>query len=313
MIGRFVKSDRNPILPAVPGTWMESQTANPDLLLVGDTYHLYFRGQQGGHDRIGVATIPREQFDGATWNLRMQPILDVGAPGDWDEQHVLDPATVLVNGVIHLYYSAVSKQCHRSICLATSTDGIHFEKFPGNPVVIGGGPEVVWREGRFHLYYWKAVPGTTGFQLHLSVSKDGYAFQEYQAAPVLSVGAQGEWDSYTVETPRIFEEGGRYCMFYCGSDRFSDYPAHAGLATSTDLVHWQKDARNPLFSRGHEGDWDEGAIWFTTVEKIGDRYYLWYEGYGGGDSRNKEYGSYLLGGKSQIGLAISKEDRSLSA
>jgi predicted GH43/DUF377 family glycosyl hydrolase len=121
---------------------------------------------------------------------------------------------------------------------------------------------------------------------------------------VLAVGAKGEWDSHTVETPRIFEENGRYHMFYCGSDRYSDYPAHAGLATSTDLVRWRKFEGNPVFSRGEAGAWDEGAIWFTTVEKIGGRYYLWYEGYGGGDSRTKEYGSYLQGAKSQIGLAI---------
>ena len=92
-------------------------------------------------------------------------------------------------------------------------------------------------------------------------------------------------------------------MFYCGSDRFSDYPAHAGYATSTDLIHWHKHPQ-PVFSRGPEHSWDEGAIWFTTVEKIRDKYYLWYEGYGGGEAREKEYGSYLQGGKSQIGLAV---------
>ena len=30
---------------------------------------------------------------------------------------------------------------------------------------------------------------------------------------------------------------------------------------------------------------------------------MWYEGYGGGTARNQEYGSYLEGGKSQVGLA----------
>jgi len=301
---RFNRHPGNPVLPAVPGTWREAQTANPDLLLVGDTYHLYFRGQQGGHDRIGVATIPREKFDGATWDIRPQPVIEVGAPGDWDEQHALDPATVCVGGRIFLYYSAVCSRCPRSICLATSVDGIHFVKHAGNPVVLGGGPEVVWRDGLFYLFYWQNVPGSSGFQLHLSVSSDGYSFRDFQADPVLAVGAKGEWDSHTVETPRIFAENGRYHMFYCGSDRHDDYPAQAGLATSTDLVHWRKFKWNPVFFRGEAGAWDEGAIWFTTVEKIGGRYYLWYEGYGGGDSRTKEYGSYLQGAKSQIGLAI---------
>jgi hypothetical protein len=52
-----------------------------------------------------------------------------------------------------------------------------------------------------------------------------------------------------------------------------------------------------------EGAWDEGAIWFTTVAKIDGIYRMWYEGYGGGTARTEPYGSYLKGGKSQIGLA----------
>ena len=299
----FVRHPRNPILPAVPDTWMEAQTANPDLLLLGDTYHLYFRGQQGGHDRIGVGMIEKERFDGVSWNIRSTPVIDVGAVGDWDEDHVLDPATVEVGGRVFLYYSAVCSRVHRSICLATSTDGVNFQKYAGNPVVIGGGPEIVWRDGMFYLFYWKEVPGSTGFQLYLSVSDNGFDFKEYQPNPILPIGRPGTWDSYTVETPRIAWWDGAYHMFYCGSDRFSDYPAHAGYATSTDLIHWHKHPQ-PVFSRGPEHSWDEGAIWFTTVEKIRDKYYLWYEGYGGGEAREKEYGSYLQGGKSQIGLAV---------
>lgn len=298
----FVRHPRNPILPNVPGTWMDVQTANPDLLLRGDTYHLYFRGQTGGHDRIGVATMHKGKFDGVTWDIHPEPVIDVGVPGAWDENHVLDPATVEVNGTIYLYYSAVCPRVHRSICLATSTDGIHFTKHTGNPVVIGGGPEIVWKDGKFYLFYWKDVPGSTGFQLHLTVSDNGFDFKDYQADPILPIGPKGAWDSYTVETPRIALWDGVYHMFYCGSDKFSDYPANAGLATSTDLIHWQKHPA-PVFSRGPEGAWDEGAIWFTTVERINGIYYLWYEGYGGGDARTVEYGSYLQGGKSQIGLA----------
>ncbi|HEX9007222.1 MAG TPA: hypothetical protein VF889_08000, partial [Bacteroidota bacterium] len=68
----------NPVFPARPGTWMEAQTANPDLLLNGNTYYMYFRGQRNGHDRIGVATVPKEKFDGVTWSIYPEPIIDVG-------------------------------------------------------------------------------------------------------------------------------------------------------------------------------------------------------------------------------------------
>ena len=302
-VSAFKRYGGNPVFPAKPGTWMESQTANPDLLLMGDTYFMYFRGQQGGHDRIGVATVPKERFDGVTWDIRQVPVIDVGAPGSWDETHVLDPATVVVEGTVFLYYTAVSPKADRAVCLATSKDGIHFQKYGGNPVLIGGAPEIVLRDGKFYLFFWRSRPGGKGFQIHVATSGDGRHYSETDADLALPVGPAGSWDSHTVETPRIFEEDSVYYMMYCGSDRYNDYPSAAGLATSRDLIHWNKFSRDPLFTRGNEGEWDEGAIWFTTVEKIGGRYYMWYEGYGGGRSRSEPYGSYLKGGKSQVGMA----------
>lgn len=297
------RSAGNPIFPAEPGTWRESQTANPDLLLNGPTYFMYFRGQRGGHDRIGVATIPKEKFDGVTWDILPEPIIDVGGPGSWDERHALDPAAIKFHGKVFLYYTGVSPLADRSICLAVSDDGLHFKKNKNNPVVIGGAPEVAQKNGVLYLYYWKQVPGKKGFQIHYATSRDGYRFTEPDQSLALPVGPEGTWDSFTVETPRLFSENGLYYMVYGGSDQNKDYPFHAGLATSADLIHWKKYAANPIFSRGEEGQWDEGAIWFTTVEKINGRYYMWYEGYGGGTARTVPYGSYLKGGKSQIGMA----------
>ena len=75
---------------------MEAQTANPDILLIDDVYFMYFRGQQGGHDRIGLATVRESAFDGVTWEIHAEPVIDVGQPGDPDEIHVLDPAALII-------------------------------------------------------------------------------------------------------------------------------------------------------------------------------------------------------------------------
>jgi predicted GH43/DUF377 family glycosyl hydrolase len=299
----IVRQHANPVLPNVRDTWMHDQTANPDLLKVQNRWHLYFRGQSGGHDRIGLATVDTGEFTGTQWNIHPDPVIDVGGVGDWDETHVLDPATVKIDGTIFLYYSAVSPRCSRSVCLATSDDGIHFSKFQKNPVVIGGGPEIVYRDGIFHLYYWGESSSSDGFELFGATSENGYEFDQSAEVSVLRTSEPGSWDSYTVETPRIFVDRGVYYMIYCGSDRYRDYPGAAGLAVSTDLVRWTKYPDNPIFMRGEAGEWDEGAIWFATVEKIGKRYFVWYEGYGGGTARHEPYGSYLVEGRSQIGLA----------
>ena len=74
-----------------------------------------------------------------------------------------------------------------------------------------------------------------------------------------------------------------------------------GITDSLDLYNWRKYENNPIFSRGEPGTWDDGGIWFGTVHKHGDVYYMWYEGWGGGVKSRTA--AYAPGGRSQIGLA----------
>lgn len=293
----WVRDEQNPVIPVQPGTWKEIHTANPDLLPLGDTYFLYFRGQQGGHDRIGVATIPINQFDGKRWEeYPGNPVIDVGAPGEFDCDHVLDPGTVCVDGTIYLYYTAHGKQGF-STGLATSQDGVRFEK--QGKVLAGGAPEVVYRDGVFYLFFSRNN-GKGGWDSYVAISEDGRRFSEYKGNPILVPGAPGQWDSRSVVTPRIFPEGNTYYMVYGGSAQYHDYPSYFGVSVSEDLLHWTKYTGNPVYERGQAGEWDEGGIWFGTVHRHGDTYYMWYEGFGGGKSHTEDYGA---GGKSQIGLA----------
>ena len=242
-------------------------------------------------------------MNGYTWDFQGPPIIDVGPQGSPDDSSCLSPATVRVNGRIFLYYTGTNSRGEESICLAVSDDGKNFSKYEKNPVIKGSTPEVVYHENTFSLYFCRPAPGKGGNQIHYATSKDGYTFTSPSATPVLSLGRGKSWDSFSIETPRIFSEGGLFYMLYCGSDRYKDFPWNAGLATSRDLVRWTKYGRNPIFSRGYPGTWDESAIWYATVEKINDQYYLWYQGYGGGMKRDERYSSFLNGGKSQVGTA----------
>lgn len=105
-------------------------------------------------------------------------------------------------------------------------------------------------------------------------------------------------------------------MTYGGCDRYFDYPLAIGLARSPDLLHWERYPGNPILTRGEAGTWDEGALWFATVYKKGQTYFLWYEGTGTGlglasaearrlsqQCREEDYGGYAESSFSQIGLA----------
>ncbi len=289
--GRWRRPTWNPIFRPGGPAWRSRWTANPDLLKHGDEYFLYYRGNNGAFDQIGVATVPASQFDGRTWHdFEGNPVVKSGGKNSYD-YNALDPATVEAKGLIYLYYSACGNGPDR-IGLAVSRDGFHFRKPPESPILIGRAPEVVYRNSLFYLYY--VVNSGRGYEVHLATSPDGIRYSP-SAEPVLTPGPAQAWDSQSVTTPRIFEEDGVYNMIYAGSHDSVDEPRNFGLATSTDLRHWTKFTGNPIFSVGAEGAWDGGCIWFGTTEKIGGKYYIWYEG-----SR----GNYAAGVTSQVGLAI---------
>ncbi len=289
--GRWFRPGWNPIFRPGGPAWRSRWTANPDLLEHGGEYFLYYRGNNGAFDQIGVATIPANQFDGRTWHdFEGNPVVRSDGKDSYD-YNALDPAVVEVKGLIYLYFSACGNGPDR-IGLAVSKDGFHFRKPPESPILIGRAPEVVYRNGLFYLFY--VVNSGRGYEVRQATSPDGFHYTP-KAKPVLTPGPAPAWDSQSVTTPRIFKENGVYNMIYAGSNDSVDEPRNFGLATSRDLLHWTKFTGNPIFSVGAEGAWDGGCIWFGTAEKIGGRYYLWYEG-----SR----GNYTTGVTSQVGMAI---------
>jgi hypothetical protein len=68
--------------------------------------------------------------------------------------------------------------------------------------------------------------------------------------------------------PYVLYDSGTYYMFYAGGT-----PDHAAyrmqLATSTDLVHWTRDAANPLFTDGFDGR-------DPMVHKVGNQWVMFY-------------------------------------
>jgi predicted GH43/DUF377 family glycosyl hydrolase len=285
----------------VPGTFKSVHTANPDILTANEMIYFYYRGGDG-NDRIGLATVAESAFNGNNFSdYPRSPLVDIGK-NSFDDLAALDPATVYFKGQVFMYYSGLGKKGVDGVGLATSKDYYVFEKYKKNPVLAGRAPEVVLKDGIIYMYF-VAVNEYGGYSIYLATSTDGYNFTPYGNAPVFNFGPGREWDSKSVTVPRIREKEGVYYMFYAGDDVYRDYPAYFGLAFSYDLVHWYRGTQNPVFSRGKRGAWDDGGIWFPEVFPHKSRLYLYYEGWGGGESHEKEYGP---GGHSQIGLAVSE-------
>jgi beta-xylosidase len=316
---QFKRYKGNPIIPRTPGTFYSTYSANPDVIFFKGKYHFYFRGQGAdGHDQIGVAYAAPESFDGIHWEMyKDNPIIGVGDKDEFDSDHVLDPAAIEFKGKIYLYYTAhFTKAARSSTGLAISEDGTHFTKRSKKPVIQDIAPEAVVKDGKVFLFASHTVSGGY-FEINRYESSDGINFPDDTKKVVFQPsGIKGEFDRFSVTTVRIWEEAGWYYMTYAGCGEYYDYPSAIGLARSKDLLNWQRYPQNPIFWRGEPGTWDEGALWFGTVCKVGRKYYMWYEGGGSGMgldtpegreasklAREGNYGGYGKTTFSQIGLA----------
>ncbi len=133
-----------------------------------------------------------------------------------------------------------------------------------NPAVIVRGDKVVM------LYRAQDRQGTS--RLGYAESADGIHFTR-RDEPVLSPSAEYEKDG-GVEDPRLVQFGDTYYLTYTG---YNKKDAQLCLATSTDLIHWD---RKGVIIPAYKGNWNvkwtkSGAI---VPEKIDGKYWMYFLG-----------------------------------
>jgi beta-fructofuranosidase len=106
--------------------------------------------------------------------------------------------------------------------------------------------------GDHHLFYLQA-PRTLGDpELRHHHATIGHAvsadFASWQVLPdALTPGEAGSWDDLAVWTGSAIAHGGGWSMLYTGISRSEGgLVQRIGLATSTDLLHWEKHPDNPV-------------------------------------------------------------------
>lgn len=107
------------------------------IFMNGSTYYLYISFNPTGGGAIAAYTSP----DGVTWTLKNANAITVGGAGAWDHVSVWASGVMdVVNGTWYLTYagSAAIPQASYPCGLATSTDGINWTKYSGNPIINDG-------------------------------------------------------------------------------------------------------------------------------------------------------------------------------
>ena len=114
---------------------------------------------------------------------------------------------------------------------------------------------VVKRGAEYHLFHirgerWTWPVGYRELDLGHAVSTDLRVWAPQE--PVLPAGPAGAWDECGNWAPDMIEVDGVYYCYYTGSDLNNNQAI--GLATSTDLYHWEKHPHNPVVEPGPWSD-----------------------------------------------------------
>ena len=167
-----------------PESWTSDYVSLATVDWDGKLYRMWFvggaktddpRAPYGYYDRIGLAT----SSDGIHWELANEgkPVLDLGPPGSLDSKGLAHPCVLRVGKQYMMWYGAIDgtqagdlglspgQVRVERICLATSTDGVHWTRAHGGKPVLDIGPpgsidsiqatgmQVVRKDDQFVMWY----------------------------------------------------------------------------------------------------------------------------------------------------------------
>ena len=216
----------NPIFSPQPDAWDNSRIEHLTVLEEDGRFLAWYAGD-ADFDRqfqIGYAESP----DGISWARSPDPVLSPGPPGSWDD-HIVTPAAVLREGSKYrMYYwgGAVTTSSVRTwkMGLATSTDGVNWEKYADNPVFEGRPDswdvgvldmDVVKVNGAYYMVYQGNEEGRDRTRLGFATSADGIEWQRSDE-PFFDNGAAGSWDAQWTEAPVLLQVDDGWAMIYMG-------------------------------------------------------------------------------------------------
>jgi len=260
-----------PLLAPDQASWDSVYTECPMVFLDEDNVYYMFYHAPGTvvSYQIGVATAasPYGPFTKYAGN----PILTVGAAGEWDDFYVSSPFVFREGDTYYMFYSGYSSATgiiQIGLATATSPTG-PWTKHPNNPILrslhwVWG---VVKVGDTYYLYY--------GGNLATAPSPEG-PWTEYSGNPVLEPDPIG-WDMRSYAESAITYDRTMFHAWLSGTK--GDFWGAIGYAFSVDGKKWYKHPLNPVVTpTGVSGEWDEDRLSEVRAFIYNDLVLLYYTG-----------------------------------
>jgi predicted GH43/DUF377 family glycosyl hydrolase len=240
--------------------------------------------------RIGFVDVAADD-PGRVLRVSDRPVLDIGRPGDFDENGLLPTCVLPVGDKLFMYY--VGYQLGHKVRyfqfegLAISDDGGQtFRRHGRVPVIDRSDAEphhrtsaFVMRDGNvFKMWYvaggdWTAVNGKSlpVYNLRYIESPDGKNWPREGAVCLDFAGP----DEHAFGRPWVLKTAGGFRMFYSVRTKSKGY--RLGYAESADGVRWRRKDEEVGIDVSPTG-WDSEMIAYSSVVEHNDRTYLFYNG-----------------------------------
>ena len=219
----WTKDPSNPVLPYDGGS---------QVLYENGTYRMWYSYSNPDAYAVPWQVRYATSADGVHWTpVGNYSVLNVTAGAG--DAYTLSPGPVIQDAAgYRMWYGATEDEMVWRVGLATSPDGIHWTKYPGNPIIV---PPFAgsWDDFRVHPQYilqtadglvmWYVSDDTSLVQrIGVAVSADGVDWTP-NPEPILDIGAPGTWDSGSLSRLSIVQQGENLTMWFTGRSGTSGF------------------------------------------------------------------------------------------
>lgn len=255
---------------------------SPTIVPVTDSnWFMYYVGYDPtrvkGKIKVHQIGLARSIDAGESWQrVATDPVLPLGPPGSVDGATISSNSVLKVGERWYCWYTGIAQIPYlASICLATSTDGIRWEKHPHNPVLsfnpyvetdafMVATPHVLHEQGVFKMWFnskgYGSGRGIGDYSIGYAESLDGVHWERCEKRPLLGPSRSG-WDSTMVEYPEVVRLRDKYVMWYCG-DAYRSLGYAVGRTTTRAIVEARVSDRR-------ESGW---TPWSVLDDPMGSRF-----------------------------------------
>lgn len=225
--GEWNRYQGNPVLiPGPTGSW-DALGATFASVIYDDQvneYRMYYHGYNSSYHQVGLATSP----DGLNWTKYPEnPIVTVGSAGSWDRTGVRVPMVWKEGPNDYRMIYTGSGSAAGQIGYATSSDGINWTKYSGNPVFN----DPTWAHNQTENWgvikveneylMWYSTWGNR--QSGIAVSTDLINWTPHTTDPIFATNGIPSDDRYSQFCPFSFKYNNEYYVLVPSYSSVGDY------------------------------------------------------------------------------------------